>query len=390
MAKSATRTVPRREPKQSKVAEQEFDSFLSRQSEEGTACELDREFSINLIAAQQKLGRYSLPRPSAWVLKFVQAATESSCRDLSFTLGRNEIALEYSGNAFGPLSTLRDSLDSLRPQSLAEDHLFGGLLAALASGGEVFVENEGSRWYPTTQAEMQPSAHAGPSFRVVFRPPSQSFWDKLRRRLWFNTGLMEELYTNCFASPVNLSVDSRPLDIGEAEIPLLSGLISGEEGSHLDLYGQLLADTGRKTRTYCPWGSYKPHFVAYAVQIRLTPAEKISKLSIDWVRSGAVVQREELEIEAGYPMLVRILVPTRGLEFDASGFAIRECEEAVERRGKAVSYLVHGVEALKGEVRKFKRWQRFLEQNHPHAGVPKIDGMCEQLNNFLFASKRYL
>lgn len=375
------------------MAEEELDSFLIQQSQAGTACELDREFSINLIAAQQKLGRYSLPRPSAWVLKFVQAATESGCRDLDFTLGRDEITLEYAGNPFGPLSTLRDSLDSLRPQSLAEDHLFGGLLAALASGGEVFVEHEGNRWYPTGQSEFEPLAAACAAFRVVFRPPSQSFWDKLRRRLWFNSGLMEELQTNCFASPVNLRVDSVPITIGDTEIPLLSGLIRGEEGSHLDLYGQVLADTGRKNRTYCRWGSYKPLFVAYALQIRLTSVTRVgkpSKLSIEWVRSGAVVQREELEFESGYQILARILVPTRGLEFDASGFSVRESQEAVERRGKAIPYLVHGLEALSGDLDKLERWQRFLKQNYPHAKAPDLASIRSQVYSFVKAAKSYL
>lgn len=340
--------------------------FLSEQSQIGSTLEQNVEFSVNLVSAHTKLGRYAFPRPTAWILKFVQAATEANCSELHLRLARDRVEVEYPSGLFQDLEGLRQNLVSLKPANLAEDHLFGGLLALKTFPGDLYLEQAARRWFPLNDLGITNGESTSDKLTVVYLPRRLSFWQMLQNRLRLVTDLHRELTSYCYCSPVRLFVDSRPLDHGERDLPLLSGLIKGKPGEHLDLYGQIERDTGRKDRTFSVWGGRRPPHVAYAVQIRLAERPSKSSMCVDWIRSGVSVRRDLRSLTGPLPLLVRILVPTRGLQFDAGGFAVKECQEATDREREATTYLEYAVEAVKGDLMRGDKWARFIERFPPY------------------------
>lgn len=361
------------------------DKYLESQAEAGVF-ESNREFSVNIIAAQQKLGRYSLPRESAWILKFVQAATELGCPQLHLWFTKDEIVVEFPEPFLTDILSLRNRLETLSPQNLAEDHLFGGLLALHALGGSCFVDIGAKRWYPAESPDFE-EIDPKPRTRVVYQPDFSSLWQKLFNRPWLTSNLLQELRDNCYSCPVELVVDSRALDAGADDLPLISGLVKGKPGGELDYYGQIKRDTGNKKRTFCQWGSRRPNPIGYAIQARITEGKAKSALSLEWIRSGVVVKRQDVTL-SGRRLLCRILIPTRGLQFDASGFAIQDNEEARERQALGAAYLEHAVEAIRGELHRHNRFARFLERNYPEVRVPSVDDLTEQLDLFVIMGQR--
>lgn len=364
-----------------------LETFLQTQADAGTTFESSREFSVNLIAAHQKLGKYSLPRSTAWILKFVQAGTEADTDKLGLTLGRDRVEIAFPPDAFGEVPMLRDRLETLSPKDSAEDHLFGGLLALHSLPGDVYVESGDARWYPAETREFEDLSVHTEQTRVVYLPERRSFWEQLKARIWFTSGLLEELRKNCYGCPLDLRVDERDFSLGREDLPLLSGLIKGPAGADLDYYGQLERETGNKKRTFCSWGSSRPDHIGYAIQIRLADNRSGGSLSMEWMRSGVIVKRESVDIPGGLPLVARILIPTRGLQFDASGFAIKDNEESRKRRSVGATYLEHAVEAVKGDLGRPGRWDRFLRRNYPEHRSVNVDRLISQLEDCVDSCK---
>jgi len=362
---------------------EEIHGFLEDLAGEGHY-ESRREFSVNIIAAQQKMGRYSLPRKSAWILKFVQAGAESGSETIEVGLGRDAVSVRFSPNSFQPLLKLRERFEVLRPMGLGEDHLFGGILALHSLGGKVRVYEGEMMWEPLC-AEPVTESDSTDGLRIVYRPEVRGFWSRIRHRLWFQQALMEELKSSCYPAPTRIVADGRRLGSEEKEMPLLTGLISGREGAHLDYWGQIADENS----IFCGWGSSRPEFIGFAVQVRLKPKGQESILSLEWVRSGVVVKRDQYQLFGRHRLMVRVLIPTRGLEFDASGFAIRESNEADERRRLGSKFLKEGLLALKGELSKTGRWRRFVNKwgwegrlPDPHQIVESIDPFVDVCDSF--------
>ena len=363
-----------------------IDKFLQQQASIGVH-ESSREFSVNLVAAQKKLGKYSLPRRSAWILKFVQSATELGCPELHLKLHKDGIELRFAPGYLPPLNELREGLEKLRPRNQGEDHLFSGLLALHSLDGELYLESAGKRWFP---AENRPTESVGdPSLppKLVYKRSPRSFWEQLKNRLWSNAALLEELRLNCYPAPVQIFVDQRPLLFGEGDIPILSGLIQGEGEAALDYYGQIERETGKRNITFCNWGSSRPPQIGYAVQVRATDSREDSSLSMEWIRSGVVVQRSTVVLVRRRGLLGRILIPTRGLKFDASGFAVKKDDESKAREVKGATYLGTAVEAAKGDLARPRRWEKFLASAYPDASPAKIESLIHQLDRFVDIGK---
>lgn len=355
----------------------EIHGFLEDLADEGRY-ESSREFSVNIIAAQQKMGRYSLPRKSAWILKFVQAGAESGSETVQISLCRDEVGLQFAPHSFQPLLDLRERFQVLRPRGLGEDHLFGGILALHSLGGKVRVYEGGMMWEPLSSEQVMETDSAD-ALRIVYFPEVRGFWSRIRHRLWFQQALMEELESSCYPAPTRVVADGRKLGSDGKEMPLLTGLISGEEGAHLDYWGQIAEENS----IFCGWGSSRPRFIGFAVQVRLKPKGQESTLSMEWVRSGVVVKRDQYQLFGKHRLMVRVLIPTRGLEFDASGFAVRESDQADERRRLGSKFLKEGLLALKGELSKTGRWRRFVKEWGWEGRLPDPDQIMESIDPFV-------
>lgn len=359
-----------------------MDSFLQSQIQ-GGVFESSREFSVNLVAAQQKLGKYSLPRQTAWILKLVQCATELTCPELRVFIGKDRFEVRFPAQALAPIESLKERCEKLAPGGAGEDHLFGGLLALSALPGEVTYQAEGALWRPGRAGPLEKDQSDRSDPRVVFRADNGGFWDRLIRRLRETVSLQEELTDNCYPAPVCLYLDSRLLTNGLDQVPLLSGLIAGEAGADLDYYGQIRTETGNRDLTFCQWGSSRPAHIGYVVQIRATTTRERSTLSVEWLRSGVVVSRETVNLPRGRGLRGRLLVPTRGLKFDASGFAVQQDAVARDRAYRSSLYLKTAIEALQGELARPRKWDKFVERCHPGRNLPASDQLIAQLEEFL-------
>lgn len=338
--------------------------FLESQHQQGSFQSSD-EFTVNVLAAQKKFGSYALPRPSAWVLKFVQAATEAGCERLDVVFSETDVSIELRGGDLPQLASLQDSLQTLSPASPAEDHLLGGLLALHSLEGASYVEWEGRRWYPLEDIEPERSEDRE-SLLCVYELPELGFWTKLRSRLSRTVTALEELHRWCYACPVQIFIDGQPLDAAYNEIPLVCGFLPAESNEPiLELGGAFERDRSDRKSIYCPWASSRPGRTACAVRVDHRRKVKDENICLDWIRSGVVVKREATEV-GDRSVLSRVVLSTEGLRFDLTGFDFEETPISRRRRIRGVYHLNQALLSLRGDLDRDSRWQRFLNKRHPH------------------------
>ena len=86
--------------------------------------------------ALSKLAAYQLPRPTAWILKLVQAAVAAACLRVRFDPNPNltDLVVTFVGGELGTLEQLADIWTSpTATVTLAQKHLLVGLRAAVVS-----------------------------------------------------------------------------------------------------------------------------------------------------------------------------------------------------------------------------------------------------------------
>lgn len=336
--------------------------FLESQHQQGSFQSSD-EFTVNVLAAQKKFGSYALPRPSAWILKFVQAATEANCQRLDVWFSEGEVSLALQGGDLPGLTRMQDSLQTLSPDSAAEDHLLGGILALHSMEGASYVEWEGRRWYPLEDLEPE-RVEEGESLLFVYELPEWGFWARLRSRLSRTVTALEELHRWCYACPVPIFIDGQALEMAYNEVPLICGFLpanSNEPG--LELGGAFERDRSHRKSIFCPWASSRPGRTACAVRVDHRRKVKEENICLDWIRSGVVVKREATEV-GDRSVLSRVVLSTDGLRFDLTGFEFEETPASRRRRIRGVYHLNQALLSLRGDLDRDSRWQRFLNKHH--------------------------
>lgn len=135
------------------------------------------EFSISLEAAQRKLGQFSLPRPTAWVLKFVQCAYALQCERLDIRLSEKSVAIVFPPGTLDRPDQLLSRLEGMKPESEGESHLFAGLAVLKSLPGRLeisddrFWKEQGEPPFSVlSAAELEAEIHA---LYEVLTPPSR-------------------------------------------------------------------------------------------------------------------------------------------------------------------------------------------------------------------------
>lgn len=306
------------------------------------------------------------------MLKFVQAATEANCSKLDIAFADQKIRVWLRDGVLPSSLEFRDNLQGLSPDTVIEEHLLGGLLALHEMEGSVSVESGGHRWSPFSDGAAERVPLEG-GMRVVYSPPRQGFWSRLRGRLAQTITALDELQTWCYACPSQITIDGQGLAESQAEIPLLVGLLQGAPSDGvLRLGGTFARAEVRKKSIFCHWASSNPPNLACAVRIdhrRKVPGKNVC---LDWVRSGVVVRREATKVE-GLSLLSRVVIPTTGLQFDASGFHFEETALVKRRRARAAYHLNDALLSLRGDLGRDSHWHNFLSQQHPDFGFATRD-----------------
>ena len=321
--------------------------FLDSQRGEGQF-DSTAEFSISLEAAQRKLGQFSLPRPTAWILKFVQCANELQCERLDIRISERSVVLTFPPGALPPKDVLSQRLDGMRPKSQAESHLFAGIAVLKSMAGILELRDD-----------------PGQGLRVEHCSEKQSFWDRLKARLSKTIGILDELQLYAYASPVPIFVDSVPLNTTFDTVPLLNGVLTDQAKARLRVGGTVLTEDDERADVFCSWGANRSG--KYSACVRIEHRRKVTQpnICLDWICSGVVVKREGQPVRGSESLLSRTLVSAEDLTFDLSGFDFGESERSRTRRRRGAFftwYALRGLEKTMTDSRWTKYWK---EQGEP-------------------------
>ncbi len=310
-----------------------LEELLSEHHAEG---DWDSRGSFTTIASKalSKLASYQLPRTSAWVLKFVQAAVVASCSSLRFESESisSELKVTFEGGDFGSFEQLTDAWTSpVATVSLAQKHLLVGLRAVSISQKRRvnlgWYGPDGVRgsvaWTGLELADLRSQPGKQPKFAVlsfIVRPGP----DNTNFSGWAKE--VAELQSFAVACPIPLYLDGEMLGMFGMEDqvmvrkPILSGFLEDFEGSQGALFP--VHDVSEE-RYAAAWTLYRHVLQARGV--------------VSWVQYGVVCQEEEFGERASWQL--RLFLPADHLETDLTGLHLRFPEENSVKKsiGHAVS-----------------------------------------------------
>jgi hypothetical protein len=312
-------------------------------------------------AAQRKLGQFSLPRPTAWILKFIQCANELQCERLDVALTEQSVRISFPPGALPSLSTLHHRLDVMRPENQAESHLFSGLSVLMSMPGRLQIREGSFQWDANSDDSPVKVDESVPGLKLEHQPEGLNFWERLRARLTKTVGILDELELYAYASPVPIYVDAVPLHQTIDSIALLNGVLTDQSKTWLKVGGSLLTEDDDRSSVFCDWGANRARKYSSCVRIEHRRRVTQPNICLDWVRSGVVVKREGQSVPKSDGLLSRTLVPADGFKFDLSGFDFGESEESRYRRRRGAFFTWYALRGLEKRVRP-NRWGKFLRQ----------------------------
>lgn len=318
------------------------------------------DFGLDPKLAREKFGRYASFRPSAWILRFVQFANEAGCSDLFITQERGQTSVSVPPTRGIEMEVLKGAFDRFQADNLVEQHFIGAVVGLQSLGGEVFLEQGRRLWVPGSDDIEPEDGRHFEGLRCVFRPPSLTFWQALKSRLTRQVSLLDEIHNYCYASRVNIHLDSRLYELDRPGTILLASTVPGDPVVALDI-AQPLA---QKRAPFSDWMSEECKSVAYAVWCEVV--EKLPRegnLSIDWCRSGVVVKREAMFVKQAPDLVATALAPTENLKFDITGLDFQDDARSERRRRKGSNYLTRGLREVFQLSLSGKHWDHFAEES---------------------------
>ena len=248
--------------------------------------------------ALSKLAAYQLPRPTAWILKLVQAAAAASCLRVRFDPNPNltDLVVTFVGGELGTLEQLADIWTSpTATVTLAQKHLLVGLRAVSVSKRRDVrvrsVDQQGVRfslhWNGSGLSEVSQASRSYPRREALI---SFSIGPDPQRGHALETELAE-LRAYAAACPIPLLIGNETLEqFGMADLVLTRK--------------PLLSCTIDETAS---WTLYRHTLQARGV--------------LCWVQHGAVCQEEELGDRDQWQ--IRLLRNVDYLETDITGLHLR-------------------------------------------------------------------
>ena len=201
-----------------------LEDYLEDQAEQGQSLGQE-DFTIDSSGALKKLAAHSLPFAGAWLLKCVQTAVASGCRQgVRVISGRKETVVNFDTQRAWTAEEVRAVfLDPTpRPDEVLM-HLKYALWGAGISGAHPFVLHLPNLpvalvWSGGTELGEIPVQEVRQKLELVVRheslegPTEQGFFARRKRVSRINSETMMALLNNAYTCPVPLTLDGRRLD----------------------------------------------------------------------------------------------------------------------------------------------------------------------------------
>lgn len=325
-----------------------IEEYLREQSAEGHR-DSTGAFTISAEKAMTKLAAFQLPRPSAWLLKVVQAGVVAGCSSINVNQSAKSSKVTFTGGHLGRIEELvkifADPNALLTP---AQQHLLVGLrTVALNSRRPVLVIdepvdsprlcalwNEGRVSPPRPGSVLQKSLSARDegnlSFHVGDSPLTEQYQFKREKGVKrVVADEYRELMANAVTCPIPLKVDGRRIDhfgLEDASFhrcPVLFGGRPGQAGEPVLRLSAAVLPEGAEDNTYAAaWTAY------------LT--EKSHSNEICWVKDGVIC--ESTTFGGHESFYLRLYLPADDLATDLSGLHLR-FEDSLSREKRILSGL---------------------------------------------------
>lgn len=197
--------------------------FLQEQLQQGVSLG-EATFTLDRTSALQKLARHALQGEGAWLLKAVQLAVASGCREgISITSSRNRTRLVFDTKKTWSNGQLMEIFWSAEPcRDEESEHFKLALWGAGLAAGHPFVlrlpgQTEELVWScdETLQERAFEGSHQMVELAVSHQrigETSQPFWSTFRQTARINAEILHVLLERAYTCPVPLTFDGRRLD----------------------------------------------------------------------------------------------------------------------------------------------------------------------------------
>lgn len=200
-----------------------LEDFLETQAEQGQSLG-EADFSVDQAGALKKLAAHSLPFAGAWLLKSVQAAIASGCREgIRVTSGREKTTISFdTARAWTAAEVRAAFLDPVPRDDEVLMHLKYALWGAGISAAQPFVLHLPRApvalvWSGGTELGESPVDEVSGELRLIvghdsLEGPKPSFFERRKRARRINSESMLVLINKAYTCPVPLTLDGRRLD----------------------------------------------------------------------------------------------------------------------------------------------------------------------------------
>ena len=353
-----------------------LEAYLENSKSQGQA-EGEGSFTISHEAAVKKAIEFSLPRENTWVLLFVQAAVKMGCDSLELTRTRTNSTFRFIP---GP-ETSFPCVEELLGAILKANFLSSEPRDKIGTALRILVDKLELSFLlsiKTKQREQQ-SMFAGHFHGNLGKKKRQKLLQDTGEglcilvhhlahsepnRLLFRylplrdstASVALELEGHAFTSPIKLSInDARidglckegglhwhsrrkplwfsPLSVELDDSPAAMGLCQQSSHRVFALNDELL-DTDES----CNNEPKRQAYLALGAEFSTAddPGTKRSRSLLHWLKSGVIVETEELAWESRH-LCLHVFANAEGLPSDLSGFALTKTEGYFERKAEILS-----------------------------------------------------
>lgn len=335
-----------------------LNSYLEDQQDDGEF-QGTGQFTIEHQKAAQKMARFALPRSTAWVCKFVQAAVGWSIKALTINQGKTYMVFHFEWPKLSDLPTEDDVVKGILSSGISDEqpmaNLCLGLRALVELGGLSFlvVLNDGELkprpiYSGTHFSEMSEEDRLVPGFGrrlgltvTVAHTPAQQSGDQHHGRAYYQAKIVRELDTYCFLSPVPIKLDGRRID-GPIRTPgfqaragfrpIYTGGPPVEDGSPALKVPESFEE--RRMSVYTdPRRARRPYqgkcdvtaVVLLGVKVGGKKSTATRNTTIYWVRRGVIVDSSQFFVETE-ALVCEVYLSADDLPTDLTGFRVSNAE----------------------------------------------------------------
>lgn len=335
----------------------DLNAFIEDQQDDGVF-KGSGQFTIEHQKAARKMAKFALPRPTAWVCKFVQAAAGWPVSMLTVSQGRAYTVFHFEWTKLSELPTEDDLVRGILSSGISDDTPLGNLcmgLRALVEGEKLsflVALNDGELKPKPVYAgayfgEMSEEKRLSSEFRerkgltvTIAHTPEYKAQDPEQTRRYVQARIIKELDGYCFLSPVPIMLDGRRVDdpIRAPRFqsyrdfrPLFTGGLPVCEGSLVmrtpkgfqERRMSLFTDPRRTLRQYQGELPEVSALILIGSDIGPKAQRSMAKSEICWVRSGVIVDTKSTWALTEC-LRCKVYLPADDLPTDLTGFKISQ------------------------------------------------------------------